>query len=101
VRQCPETLPAPALASAIAGLPRLGASWEARQLLAALTPRVMECRDKLELRAFGNALYEFEGLGDSEEVLDFLGALDPLMLLHGLDLHKERTRFFAATVHEW
>jgi hypothetical protein len=82
-------------------LRRLGDSKEIRQLIAALTPKVIASRGKIELNAFRNTLYELKSLMSSEEVQNFLIALDPVMQLYLLDLPIERCSCFTRTTHEW
>ena len=63
---------------ALYGLQRLGDSEEARQLVAALTPKVQHCREELDAQAVGNALYGLQQMGDSHvEVRQLVAALTP------------------------
>jgi len=83
-------------------LQRLGDSPELRQLISALTPKVLACRGKIELNAFRNSMYGLKGVGSSsKEVQEFLIALDPLMELHLLELPHDRTCYFGSITHEW
>ena len=74
---CTAILRARYVGDALYGLQRLGDSKEARQLVAALTPKVQDCREELDAQAVGNALYGLQRLCDSEEVRQLLAALTP------------------------
>merc|ERR1711862_615361 len=60
---------------ALYGLQSLSDSEEVRQLLAALTPKVQQCREELDPQAVGLPLYGLQSLSDSEEVRQLLAAL--------------------------
>ena len=45
----------------------MGDSEQTRRLVAALTPKVRDCREALDAQAVGNALYGLQRMGDSEQ----------------------------------
>ena len=55
----------------------MGDSQEVRQFVAALTPKVQQCREELSSQAVGNALHWLQLMGDSTEVRQLLAALTP------------------------
>ena len=59
------------------GLHCMGDSTEVRQLIAALTPKVQECRGELSSQAVSNALYGLQCMRDSTEVRQLIAALTP------------------------
>lgn len=71
-----------------------------RQLASVLTPKVFACRGKMDLNAFGNTLCQLQDFDDSQEVREFLVALDPLMELCFLELPVERPGYFTLVTHE-
>ena len=65
---------------ALYGLQKLGDSYEVLQLVAALTPRVQACQERLDPGNVGMALYGLKGLGVggwSSEVRELLAVLTP------------------------
>jgi hypothetical protein len=89
-----------ALGNAMCWFKRLGDTPEMRQLASVLTPKVLACRGKIDLNAFGNTLHELLGFGHSKEVRDFLIALDPMMELYFLDLPGYFPRYITQATHE-
>jgi hypothetical protein len=66
-----------AVGNALYGLQRLGWTEEVRQMVAALTPKVLECLEYegLDGQAVGNALYGLQTLEDSTEARNLVSAL--------------------------
>ena len=50
---------------------------EVRELVAALTPKVQQCKERLDAWAVAQALYGLHGFGDSEEVQQLVAVLVP------------------------
>ena len=63
--------------NALYGLQRMGDSEQTRELLAALTPKVRDCREALRAQEVGNALYGLQRMGDSEQTRGLVAALTP------------------------
>ena len=55
----------------------MGDSEQTRELVAALTPKVRDCREALDAQAVGNALYGLQRMGDSEQTRELVAALTP------------------------
>ena len=75
VQQCRGQLRAQGVGNALYGLRSLGDSKEVRQLVAALTEKVLQCTEPLGAQAMSNALYGLQKLGDSEEARRLVAAL--------------------------
>ena len=55
----------------------MGDSEQTRELVAALTPKVWDCREALGAQHVGNALFGLQRMGDSEQMRGLVAALTP------------------------
>merc|ERR1719387_654061 len=72
-----NALRARAVGSSLYGLQRLGDAPEVRDLVAALTDKILDSDELLDAQAVGNALYGMQNLGESHEARALVAALTP------------------------
>jgi hypothetical protein len=65
------------ISNSLYGLQRMRDSYELRQVLVALTPKVHHCNEEFTSQAIGNALYGMRNMSDCPEVRALISALTP------------------------